>query len=424
VNPAPLLALLACIAPASAWAAGIVRGELDQASAWTGEGVPLVITLYSRGPFASAPVFDLPRLPRSAIVKAGNPLVGSEDVDGESYFTQRHEFMVYTQSTGEIVLPPIRVRFEAKDSLEGEEHPVEGRTPELHFTSRRPPGTEALGAVVATTDMEILQEWTPAEPGRLKPGDVIERKVIRRASRTTAMMLPELSTRAPAGVRLYAGPPVVRDLLERGEFIAERTDTLKYQFERSGHYELPPLSFSWWDPETQSLRRQDIEGREVRVGGALASLVPGAMRNRSPALQLGIVASLALLALIVGRSVANLRRRWQARERSPERLAASAVKAACRVDDARGAYSALIRWYGIMMRGDSAARLDGASIGPEAMALREEANALAARNFGPASAGPGWDGSRLWSVFQRLRRRLRRSAGINASRPRLPPLNP
>jgi hypothetical protein len=332
--------------------------------------------------------------------------------------------MLFTQSAGEIVLPPIRVRFQAKDSLEGEEQSVEGRTPQLHFTSRRPPGTEAMDAVVATTGMEIVQDWTPADLGRIEPGDVIERIVTRRASRTTAMMLPELELRGPAGVRIYPGPPVVRDRLERGEFTAERIDTLKYQFERSGRYELPALSFAWWDPATQSLQQDDLEGREIRVGGAIASRVPASMWNRPPALQLGILAILALLALIAGRAVAGLHRRWYARGADAERMAASAVRTACRAGDARGAYAALLRWRGIVMRDAPAAGLAGAAISPEEAALRKEVNALAARNFSAVQADPGWDGSRLWRVFLRLRRRLRWSAGTNGPQPQLPPLNP
>lgn len=417
---ASLLALASCIAPASAEGVDSVRAELGQSSAWTGEGVPLVITLYSRGPFASAPAFDLPQLPRSAIVRAGSPLVGSEDVDGETWFTQRHEFTVYTQSTGEIVLPAIRVRFEAKDALDGQERAVDGRTPELHFTSRRPPGTETLDAVVATTGMEIRQDWTPAEPGRIEPGAVIERKVVQMAARTTAMMLPELAPRAPAGVRVYVAPPVVRDRVERGEFIAERTDSIKYQFERSGRYALPPIGFSWWDPAAQSLRHQVLEGREVRVGGALSSLLPPTGHNWPLASLLG---ALALLTLPVGWACVRSYRRWRTRGRNPEWLAARLVRAACRANDARGAYASLLRWYRSAMRDGSTAWLAAASE-PEAAALRNEAIALAARNFGAVQPESAWEGSRLWSVFGRLRRRLRRTAGTGASRARLPPLNP
>ena len=55
-----------------------VRAELRKQSAWTGEPVPLVVTLYSPGPFSGAAAFDLPRLSRTTIVTTGSPLVGSD----------------------------------------------------------------------------------------------------------------------------------------------------------------------------------------------------------------------------------------------------------------------------------------------------------------------------------------------------------
>ena len=105
-------ALAASAYPSVAAAAEVVRAEIGKDTAWTGEAVPLIVTLYSPGPFSGTASFDLPKLPRTAFVKAGNPVVGSQDVDGESYFTQRHEFTVFTQTVGEIVVPgfpgPIR----------------------------------------------------------------------------------------------------------------------------------------------------------------------------------------------------------------------------------------------------------------------------------------------------------------------------
>lgn len=110
-----MLLLVAC--PAVSAAAEVVRAELGEDTAWTGEAVPLLVTLYSPGPFSGTPAFDLPELPLTVFVKSGNPLVGTEQVDGESYFTQRHEFALYTQCVGEIVVPAFRVRFAGKKTF-------------------------------------------------------------------------------------------------------------------------------------------------------------------------------------------------------------------------------------------------------------------------------------------------------------------
>ena len=98
-------------------------------------------------------------------MKAGNPVVGSQDVDGQSYFTQRHEFTIFTQNAGDIVVPGFRVRFAGKTSFLSDPEAMEGVTPELRFQSKRPPGTDNLGVVVAVTNMEVTQTWNPHGDG-------------------------------------------------------------------------------------------------------------------------------------------------------------------------------------------------------------------------------------------------------------------
>lgn len=194
-----------------------VQAELEKESAWTGEAVPLIIKLYSPGPFSGTASFDLPDLPRTAFVQSGSPVVGSEEVDGESYITQRHVLTLYTQRDGEIVVPAFRVRFAGKKSFTSDPEPMEGLTPELRFQSKRPPGTQSMGVVVSATKMEIEQTWNPKSTVEIKAGDVIVRTIKRTAVGTTAMMLPEVPDSAPDGIQVYAGTPDVEDKVERGD---------------------------------------------------------------------------------------------------------------------------------------------------------------------------------------------------------------
>ena len=73
---------------------------------------------------------------------------------------------------------------------------------------------------------------------------MIARTISRRAAGTTAMMFPPISIETPAGVRFYATDPIVKDFTERGASRAERSETMKYQFERPGTFQLPDLSVS------------------------------------------------------------------------------------------------------------------------------------------------------------------------------------
>ena len=51
-----------------------------------------------------------------------------------------------------------------------------------------------------------------------------------------------------------------QDHVERGTSRAERRDTIKYQFERPGTFELPDVSLVWWDPQAEQAPTDDAAG--------------------------------------------------------------------------------------------------------------------------------------------------------------------
>lgn len=137
-----------------------VTGELKKEEAWTGEGVPMVIKLRSPGPFSGTAAFDLLEVSKTAFLKFGNPVVGNEEVEGKSFFTQTHQFSVYSQQEGKVVIPSFLVRFSGKKDFTSEAEAMEGKTPELTFQSKRPEGTEGIVVVVTVTGMKVSQTWS------------------------------------------------------------------------------------------------------------------------------------------------------------------------------------------------------------------------------------------------------------------------
>ena len=401
--------LLVCLfAPVVGSAAETVRATLGTETAWTGEGVPLAITLYSPGPFSGSAAFDLPELPRTAFVKVGSPLVGSESVDSETYFTQRHESMVYTQRSGEIVIPSIQTRFAGKRTFTSDAEPMHGSTSELRFHSMRPPGTESTGVVVCATKTDIGQTWSPEQISELTAGDVLTRVIIRTAEGTTAMMLPALRPTVLDGVRVHQSSPAVEDKFNRGDATAHRTDTVKYQFESAGTFTLPEFVFSWWDPDQERLQQETLSSRTVKVTNAPAAPTVPEGRSEtdsSRTLLLGLVASTAIacLVLLCHRPLRGFVSRQIVVWNRPEARAARDLRAACASNDARAAYSAFIAWLAAeraMQDGDcTASFLDR----DENQRLRDQWQVLSQQLFASHPTPHPWDAIKFWTEFSRIR---------------------
>lgn len=414
--------LLALLGPSVSLGMDRVRAELGKESAWTGEAVPLIITLYSPGPFSGTASFDLPEAPRSAFVRVGNPLVGSEQVGDKSYFTQRHEFAIYTQQDGEIVIPAFRVRFAGKKSFTSPAEALEGFTRELRFRSQRPPGTQHLGVVVAARKMEVDETWQPSTVGPIQAGDVIERTITRRAEGATAMMLPPIRVETPEGVRHYANDPTLKDFTERGASQAVRSETIKYQFERPGTFQLPDLPVIWWDPDAGELKRVTLPGKWVDVKAADPVSQPPSPRPESRWPQAGLFLLICLAAWAMRKPAKRLLAAWQARRDNPTALAARRFVAACRTDAADEAYSAGLQWKRAV-KADEASLDEGLPV-DVAADFKHEWNRLSRHVYGVESESPPWTGGHLAGIFADVSSKLGRTSRARDAGDGLPALNP
>ena len=400
-------------------AAEVVKAEIKQESAWTGQPVLLIVTLYSPGPFSGTASFSLPELPRTAILKESSPVVGSETIDGESWFTQRHELTIFTQQVGEIVLPAFEIRFAGKKTFTSDAEPMQGKTPELRFQSKRPPGTDQMDFVVAAEEIQFSQQWLPADQDSVAAGDVIQRTVTRNAEGTVSMMLTPIEQPAMEGIRIYQSDPVVTDKSNRGESTAQRIDIIKYQFQRGGAFELPGREFIWWDTNAEELKVAKLPGLSVSVAAPPPTADESSMAtNQPPNPNLFRWLVLSLVAAVGGAFIARqLLTKWQAYRSHPETMARQRLKSACGSNNTADAYAAMVAWK-------QAAGCEAFPKTPHGSSLQTEFERLAARLFAKQADDSPWSGQSLWSRFHQVRSEMARGQKEITAPSDLPQLNP
>lgn len=393
-----------------------VDARLESDSAWAGEPVSMTITLYSPGPFSGTASFDLPELPRTTVLPSESPVVGNETVNGESLFTQRHQLKLFTQQFGQVVIPPFTVRFAGKKSFLAEAEPMQGTTPELSFESKRPPGWEQ-GVVMTVTEMTIDQTWS-SDQREFQTGDVVQRTITRTAAGTTAMMFPPVEPEADDGMRTYVSTPTVEDTSERGRTLAKRVDTVKYQFERAGTFDVPSIQFTWWDPQLGKVQTQTLEGSTFTIK-SLETVEEQADTPTGSDRRMGAIVAIVVVAgLVAWLARGAIARSWStmaARRNAPQAVAARRLKAACRANRPRDAYLAWLDWK--RGSGGRLARETDAQQG-----LHREVENLARLLFGANPHGSSWSGRRLLSSFDRvLQERMELPSPAEET---LPALNP
>jgi hypothetical protein len=225
--------------------------------AWVGQRLPFFIELHTRGSFQGSPTFAIPQIPGTVILKVGNPIVSSKKIDGQDWFTQRHEYAVFSQREGALIIPAIPIRFSFQDGFTGPVKDIDVKSDELILTIQRPPSSKEIDYLITTDSLEITERWEP-EPNSAEVGSVFKRTIKQRASQMTGMALAPAPTQAPEGTRLYPSRAEVTDKTDRGDFLGERSEIITYLIEKPGTIILPGITFNWWNPETQTLESKTL----------------------------------------------------------------------------------------------------------------------------------------------------------------------
>ena len=245
-----------------------IRTELASKDApWVGQQVTLAVTLLAVGYYDGPTTFELPSVPGLVLLPpASHALVGTEEIDGVSYTTQRHELSVLARRAGDFTVPAFTVRFSVKaQPLDKQAAPGELKTDPVTFSAKLPPGAEKLGELVSARGLVAEEKWSPAPGAAAHTGDAFTRTLTFRAAGVPGMAFPPFVAGKIPGLGVYPKPPRVHDTADRGDITGERIETVAYVCEQPGRVTIPAARFTWWDLNAQKLRTVDFPARTLDI---------------------------------------------------------------------------------------------------------------------------------------------------------------
>ena len=318
--------------------------RLPESSAWVGERLRLFVDLRANGSFDGAASFSIPEIPRTLLIKIGNPIVSSEEIEGESWFVQTHEFALFSQQSGIVTIPEFQVRFSHRTGFTGPVEDKQGIVPATTVEIRRPEGSDENAFLVTTSSLKITETWD-ALPDRTQPGAIFRRTISQQADQITGMALAPPSLSTPAGVRAYANHPEVVDRTERGNFVGNRSDTITYIMQQPGTWKIPAVTYVWWDPDKELFGSQTLPEVIFNVSNPPQSASNHQDKNTKNRTLIWLILLFSgFVAASRYRSIGNwLRHQWRSWN-PPDRLAARKLLKACHDNDASVAESAWNEW--------------------------------------------------------------------------------
>ncbi len=411
------IACLLLCSPASA-AISPVAVRTPMTTAWIGQRVSFSIDLRATSSFEGAARFELPQLEGVLLIKIGTPVVGSEEIDGESVLVQSHEFALFSQQPGTLAVPPITVRFASHDGFTGPVREIEAQTPEVRLELKRPPGSEQVGFLLTTESLEVTESWEPQPQATPVPvGAMFKRTIVQRAVNMSGMALTPPPAATSEGIRIYPGEAQTKDTTARGDFFGERRETLTYLLTQSGVQTLPALTYTWWNPKAERLESTTLPAVTVEVVPAPASAAQTALNAKAASLPQRLWpwllggGMLCLLGLWQKFRIAAWKRRGLGFLHRPDRVAARRLLAACGRNDIAAAETAWFAWL----------KTQGKSFAPDP-ALQPAIEHLYHHRYGVTPATQ-WQGEALGHAFTRRHADKQRQSGTKRVSS-LPVLNP
>ena len=281
-------------------------------------------------------------------------------VGDKSWTVQQWTLVVYPQRDGQFEIPAIPLQLSvAGDGIESiigevstQPMTFEAMVPEQIISGQMQDNKNWL----ASNRFEVEESFNKATE-ELVPGDALIRTITFSADNLPAMMLPEIEVENVEGVAVYRKPPQLTDKVNRGEYIAERTEVITYVFEKAGEYELPKQIFFWWSLETNSLETIELSEHTLKIIGMgngvdlMQQATPSNDRNRLveliPLFKLAGVILLVVLAVwLAVRKFVKGRRAVSSAEQAPlsEADLRKQFEKACAADDYEKAIGIFYRW--------------------------------------------------------------------------------
>lgn len=379
---------------------------------WVGEKAVVQVQLRGQGPFVGAASFSLPHVPRTVMLKVGNPVVSSEKLEGKTWFVQTHEFAIFSQQDGRVKIPAFEVRFTDRDGYTGPEQNHVERVPQIELNVERPDGSDPATFLVTTDTLSVEESWQP-RPGKAEQGAVFHRTITQRAEQVSGMALAPPHIAQLDGVRVHVDEPVIEDDTERGEFTGSRVDRITYVIERAGRLTMPAVKYVWWKPDSEQFDSITLPVARFDVAAVPtpADLRVNADTRRWPLWLTSALVFFSVIFLQRQRIARRLTFAWE-KLNPPERRVARKLLHACRRNDARAAELAWMEWQTMReLRIEYDAR------------LLEAVTELQRYLFGPKSQANtvAWNGLSLADAFANARAKHRSEHPRRSDLPRLNP---
>ncbi|MFD1293746.1 BatD family protein [Lutibacter holmesii] len=188
----------------------------------------------------------------------------SKQINGKTYAGVILYFNVFPYSEKDIEFPALEFTVNTPDDggFKGVKRTV--KTPSRVIKVKPVPPGFNKNEWLVTSNVSVSDIWS-SNKKEVKVGDVLERKITRNVSGTVSELIPPINWDSIPAVSLYPTRSVINSNKSKTAISANRTDGIRYLFEKEGTVEIPEMVLSWWNPYAKKVYKRTLKARTIEV---------------------------------------------------------------------------------------------------------------------------------------------------------------
>lgn len=237
--------------------------SLNKSSVYVGEPVQVKISVFTSTWFTRG--LDPGNIKvNGAFTVYFRPVSTSVARDGQNYAGVELIYNVFPYSEKDILFPSLDITVETppEGDYKGVRRVV--KSAEKRINVRPFPAGFNQDSWLVTTSLSLSDQWQ-GDLNNVKVGDVLVRRISRKAQGTVSELIPPMQWDTIPGVSLYKARSTVENNKTRTAISASRTETMRFLFEEEGEVTLPEMAFSWYDPVQKELFKRTLRKIMINV---------------------------------------------------------------------------------------------------------------------------------------------------------------
>ncbi|MEJ4090071.1 BatD family protein [Galbibacter orientalis] len=260
-----LLFLLFVVLSLQSLTAQQIWGEarLNKSSVYVGEPVQVSVTVYTSTWFTKG--LDLGNIKvNGAFSVYFRPVSKSFQRNGKNFAGVELIYNVFPFSEDNVTFPALEIEVEspAPGGYKGIKHVVK-TSEKLIKVKPIPPNFKHSDWLVASS-LTVSEHWS-GNTKKAKVGDVLERTITRKAGGTVAELIPPAVWDTLPNVGMYPGRGTIDNYKSKTYISAQRTESVRYLFEKEGTITIPEKVFTWYHPFQKKLYKKTLKAVTIEV---------------------------------------------------------------------------------------------------------------------------------------------------------------